>query len=102
MPARRERSGFRFAIADHAGDDQIGIVERRAVSVRQRVTQFAALMNRAGRLGRDMAGNAAGERELLEQSLHALLVLRDVRINLAVCSFEVGVRDQSRAPCPGR
>ena len=29
MPRRGQRSGFRLAIADHAGDDEIGIVEHR-------------------------------------------------------------------------
>src|SRR5206468_3470635 len=48
-----------------------------------------------------MAGNAAGERELGEEALHALLVLRDVRIDLAVGSLEVGVRDQARPAMPG-
>ena len=55
---------------------------------------------RAGRLGSDVAGNAAGEAELLEQLLHALGVLADVRVELAVGAFEVGVGDQGRAAVP--
>src|SRR6516165_9528843 len=43
-----------------------------------------------------MTWDAAREGELCEQSLHALLIGRNVRINLAVGSFEVGVRDQAR------
>src|SRR6516225_12070200 len=43
-----------------------------------------------------MTWDAARERELCEQSLHALLIWRNVRVNLAVGSFEVGVRDQTR------
>ena len=55
MPARRQRPGFRLAVADDAGDDQIGIVERRAIGVRDGVAQFAAFVDRAGRLRRHMA-----------------------------------------------
>ena len=35
MPARRQRSGLRLAVADDAGDDQVGIVEGGAVGVRE-------------------------------------------------------------------
>lgn len=37
------------------------------------------------------------ERELLEQALHALGVLADVRVNLAVSALEVGVRHKEVA-----
>lgn len=59
MPRGRERPGLRLAVADHASHDQARIVEGGAESVHQRVTQLAALMDRARRLGRDMAGDAA-------------------------------------------
>ena len=75
VPARRERPGFRFAVADDAGDEQIGVVESRAVGVRQGVSQLAAFMDRAWRLGRDVTGDAAGKRELLEEPLQSRLVL---------------------------
>ena len=61
MPACGKRPGFRFAVTDDTGDDQVGIVERRAVRVRDRVAQLAALVNRAWRLRRHVAGNAAGK-----------------------------------------
>ena len=77
VPAGRERSGFRFAITDDAGDEQIGIVERRAKGVRQRVAQFPTLVNRAGRLRRDVAWNAPGERELREEALDRKSVCRE-------------------------
>ena len=35
VPARGQRPGLRFAVADHAGDDEIGIIKRRAVGVGQ-------------------------------------------------------------------
>ena len=100
MPARRQRPGLRLAVADHAGDDQVRVVERGAVGVRERVAQLAALVDRAGRLRRDVAGNAAGERELGEQPLHPLLVLGDVRVDLAVGALEVGVGDQAGPAVP--
>ena len=55
VPAGGERAGFRFAIAHDAGDEQVGIVERRAEGVGQRVAQLAAFVDRAGRLRRDVA-----------------------------------------------
>ena len=101
MPAGRQRAGLRLAVADDAGDDQVGVVEGGAVGVRQRVAELAALVDRARRLRRDVAGDAAGKAELLEQPLHPLLVLRDVRIDLAVGALEVGLRHQRRAAVPG-
>jgi len=35
------KAGFRFAVADDAGDDEIGIVERGPEGMAQRVAQFA-------------------------------------------------------------
>ena len=101
MPGRRQRPGLRFAVADDAGDDQIGIVEHRAISVRQRIAEFAAFMDRARRLGRGMAGNAAGKGELPEQPAHARLVLRDIGIEFAVGALEPGVGDHARRAMAG-
>jgi hypothetical protein len=96
VPAGGERAGLRLAVADNAGDDQVRVVERGAVGVRERIPEFAALVDAARRLRRDVAGNPAGEAELLEQPLHPLRVLTDVRVELAVGAFEVGVGDQRR------
>ena len=74
VPARRQRPGLRLAVADDAGDDQVGVVEGGPVGVRQGVAELAALVDRAGRLRRDVAGDAARERELREEALHALLI----------------------------
>ena len=101
VPAGGERPGLRLAVADDAGDDQVRIVERRAIGVAQGVAQLAAFVNAARRLRRDVAGNAAREAELLEQLLHPLGVLADVRIDLAVGAFEIGMRDQRRPAVPG-
>ena len=82
VPRRGERSRLRFAIADHARDEQVRVVKRRAESVRQRVAQFTAFMNRPRCLGRHMARNAAGEGKLFEQPLQPVFVLRYVGIDL--------------------
>ena len=100
MPARRERSGLGLAVADDAGDDQILVVEGRAIGVAQRIAEFAAFMNAARRFRGNVAGNASGEAELLEQPLHAASVLADVRIDLAVGAFEIGVSHKGRAAMP--
>ena len=91
VPTGGQRPGLRLAVADDAGDEQVGIVEGRAVGMGQGVAEFAAFVDRAGRFGRDVAGDAAGERELGEQAFHARFVLGDVGIELAVGAFQVGV-----------
>src|SRR5208282_955820 len=90
-----------FTVADYAGDDQIGIVERRPKGMAERVTQFATFVNRPRRRWRNMAGNPAGKGELLEQLLHSGFVLGDVRINLTVGPFEINVAHERRATVPG-
>src|SRR5208283_2144359 len=94
LPAGCQRSGLRLAVAHHTGDDQVRIVERGTIGMAQGVPKLAALMDRPRGLGCDVARNAAGKRELLEQALHARLVLRYLRVELAVAAFEIGVRDQ--------
>ena len=97
VPAGGQRPGLGLAVADDAGDDQVRIVERGPVSVAQGVAEFAALVDAAWRFRGDMAGNASGEAELLEQPLHPFGVLADIRVDLAVGAFEVGVGNQGRA-----
>src|SRR5206468_7162859 len=62
----------------------------------QRITEFAALVNRAGRLRGDVARDSAGKRKLLEEPFHPDFVPRDARVDFAVRAFEPGVRDQPR------
>ena len=101
MPAGSERAGLGLAIADDAGDDQIGIVESGSVGVAQSVAQLAPFVNAARRLGGHVAGNSAGKTELLEQLLHPFGVLANIRIELAMCPFEIGMRHERRAAVPG-
>ncbi len=97
MPRSRQGAGFGLAVADHAADQHIRIVEGCPIGVRQGVAQLAPLMNGAGRLRCNVAGNAAGKRELAEQLLHALGVLRDIGIELAVGPFQIGAGDEAGA-----
>ena len=45
VPGRGQRPGFSLAVADHAGNDQLGVVEHRAKGVAERITQLPALVN---------------------------------------------------------
>ena len=101
MPARGKRSRLRFAITDDGGHNEVGIVEGRAEGMRKRVTKLATFVYGAGRLRRHMARNPARKRELGEEPLHALHILRDSWIDFAVCAFEIGVGDQPRSPMSG-
>ena len=47
MPRGGQRAGLRLAVADDAGDDQIGVVERGAEGVAERVAELAAFVDRA-------------------------------------------------------
>jgi len=66
VPARRQRSGLGLAVADDAGDEQVRVVECRAVRVSERVAELSALVDRSGRLRRGVARDSARERELPE------------------------------------
>ena len=101
LPRGRQGTRLRLAIADHAGDDQLRIVERGPESMAERIAELPAFMDRARRGRRDMAGDAARKGELLEQPLHPGLVLADVRVDLAVAALEIGVADQRRPAVAG-
>ena len=67
VPGGSERGGFGFAIADDAGNDEIGIVKGGAVRMQQRVAEFAAFIDRSGNIGSIMRGNAVGPGELAKE-----------------------------------
>ena len=101
MPARRQRTRLRFAVADHAGDDEIGIVEGRAIRMRKRVAELAAFMNGSGCFRRDVAGHAVRPRKLAEEPLQTRAIVRDRRVAFGVAAFEIGIRNQPRAAVAG-
>ncbi|MGY3080095.1 hypothetical protein ACVWZZ_006503 [Bradyrhizobium sp. LM6.10] len=101
VPGRCERAGLGLAVADDTGDDQVGIVEGRAIGMHQRVTELAAFMDRARRFRRRVAGNAAGEGELSEQLAQSVRIACDIGIDLAVAAFEIGVGDHAGAAVAG-
>ena len=101
VPARGERAGLRLTVADDAQRQQVRVVEHRAVGVHERVAELAALVDRARRLRRDVAGDAAREGELPEQRPHAVDVLAEARVDLAVGALQVRVRDEPRPAVPG-
>ena len=101
MPARRERSRFRFPIAYDATDQQFGVIKRGAVGMGDGIAQLSTLVDRAGRLRRHVARNPARKGELLEEALHALFGLLDVGIEFAVRSFKIRVRDKARTAMAG-
>ena len=66
LPASFERTSLGFAVADDAGNDQVGIVEGRAECVNQRIAKFSALVHGIRDVRSAMAGHAAWRRELAE------------------------------------
>src|SRR5438876_9773737 len=80
MPCSGERPGFRLAIADDAGDDEIGVIEHSAERMAERIAQLTALVNRTWALRRCVAGNSSGKRKLSKELPEPGLVLADVRI----------------------
>src|SRR5262249_23575083 len=99
-PAGCKRPGLGLAVADDAGDNQVGIVESGSVCLAKSVAEFAAFVDAAGSLWGDVARDAAGEAELLKQFLHPFGVFADVRIYLAVSTLQVGVGHHRRATVP--
>src|SRR5271167_4733388 len=86
MPRSRQWAGFRFAISDHRGDNQVRIVKSSTASVRENVAQFAALVDRTRCFWRAMTADSAGKRKLFEEFAQAFFVFTLFRINLRVCA----------------
>ena len=101
FPSAFERPGLRLAIADHARDNQIGIVERRAERMHQRIAELAAFVDRPRHVRARMTRHAARRRELAKQEAHTLGVLGNPRINLGVRTLEIGVRHDRRSAVAG-
>ena len=71
VPGGGERTGLGFAVADAAGDDEVGIVEGCAEGVGERVAKLAAFVDGAGGFRRAVAADSAREREAAEELEHA-------------------------------
>ena len=103
VPARGERPGLGLAVADHAGHDQVGVVERGAVGVRQRVAELAALVDRA-RASRARRGSGCrrGTRTGGTAAACPSASRRDVRVELACrCPRARCSRTIAGPPWPG-
>ena len=101
VPGGGQGAGFRLAVTHHAGGDQIGVVKHRAKGVGQGVAQLATLMDGARGLRGHVAGDAAGEGELFEETAHPVQVLADVGIDFAVDPFHVGLGHHGVAAVAG-
>lgn len=96
VPARGQRARLGLAVADHGQRDEVRMVEDAAERVADGVAQLAALVDTPGGLGGRVRADAAGEREPLEEALHALDVLGFVRVHLLIDAFQVGLREHGR------
>src|SRR5580704_6521722 len=101
VPARGERAGFRLAVADDAGDNQIRIVEGRAICMEEGIAEFAPLMDRPRCFRRDMDGNAVWPGELSKQPLQPVSAALDIRIAFGIGPFQVAMRYQPRPAMTG-
>ncbi len=101
VPGGRERAGLGLSVADHAGHDEIGVVEAGAIGMRQAVAQLAALVDGPGGFRGDVRADLAGEGELLEELAHSLRVFALVRVDLRVGAFEIGRAEHARRAVPG-
>src|SRR3984957_9973632 len=101
MPTGSKRAGFGFSVANDATDNQIRVVEGGAIGMGQRITEFAALMNRPRSFRRDMAWNAVRPGKLTEQPLQSVPAPLDRRIMLRVGAFEIAVRHDAGAAVTG-
>jgi hypothetical protein len=97
LPRAFERAGLGLSVADDGHHDEVGVVEGRAEGVDQHVAELAALVDRARRRCTDVAGDAAGGRELPEQVPQPVLVGPDVRVDLRVGALHPHVGDDGGA-----
>jgi hypothetical protein len=100
LPRALQRGGLRLAVADDAGDEQVGVVERGTEGVDERVPELAALVDRAGRRDADVAGDPARRGELAHEREQARVVAGDQRVGLGVGPLEVDVRHDRGAAVP--
>ena len=102
VPGGGERAGLGLAVADHAGDDQVGVVEHRAERVAERVAQLAAFVDRArASRARRGSGMPPGNENCMNSFRSPASSWLMFGIDLAVGAFEIGVADHRRAAVAG-
>jgi hypothetical protein len=72
VPTGRQRTRFGLAVTDHAGDDQVRVIKRGTIGMRQAIAEFAAFMDRARNLRRHMAGDPVWPGKLPKQAQQAV------------------------------
>ena len=100
MPARGERAGLGFAIADDTRDDEVRVIQGCTVGVHERIAELSALVDRPGQVGGGVRGDAARRRELAEEGADAGGILGDARVDLGVGLVEPRVGNHRRPPVP--
>src|SRR5512143_548952 len=101
MPCCGEGSGLCLAVADHAGSNEIGIVEDSTERMGERIPELSSFVDGPWRLRGSMTRNATRERELLEELLHALGIPGYVGIKFAVRTFQICVGYHAGTSMPG-
>src|SRR5262249_7870518 len=95
MPTGGEWTGFRLAVADHYEGEQVRMVVRRTVSVRDAVSQFTTFVDASGCFRSGVAANPARKGELFKEALHSREVFTLLWINLRISSLQVRLRQDS-------
>src|ERR1700689_3520790 len=101
MPRGRERPSLRLAVSHHDSDNEIRVIERRAVAVRNRIAELTAFMNRAGRFRRAVRTDSTRKRKLPEKLEKPSFVAALIRIDLRVVAFEIAVSKRGRRAMTG-
>ena len=96
VPAGSQRAGLGFTVADDAGDEQPGVVERRPVGVCQGIPELAALVDRPRHLRRHVAGDPAGKENWRNSWRIPVSSRRDVAVHLGPRALQPRVGHGSR------
>src|SRR5207248_2247282 len=96
MPGTGRRTGLRLAVAHDARDDQIGVVESGAERRGERVAELTALVDRARNNGSEVAGEAAGPREVVNQPGQPLAVARELGLDVLQAAVDPKIREIRR------
>jgi hypothetical protein len=101
VPAGSKRTGLTLSVSNDCQGDGLGVVKDGTESVGERVSELAALVDASHHLRRHVAAVSTGEGELLEEALHAFLVLRSVWVSFAPDALEVEVGNEARRTMAG-